>query len=412
MQDTVKFGTERIVQMVDVIGDMDACDTLLDQVLLPEDHIGQDPLADYETCPGPGFLSDAVTDDLDFAIPGLDEGTNPLDLRDLKHGSPLATPRDHNNSVPHNHLEILAHLQPASFPGAHGHPPRHSTHTQPSPLRESCRRGQGMQPSASDGLERTFICAPAASDVMPHQIGTSTHTQSSPPKQCPTPVVQDPPAEARAPATRTKVCGLCAETLPLSDFQLSRRSVLGPLAHGTYCGDCNILRSKHKNVRIANLRHLIATGKLSKESVREAKMKSEAPLVPTDSNMPSIRSCFLCGESKHLSKFPLLGVDQATARRGICCVACDSVLRRAFPVPLHELRSACMDGTVDNLVASIVPPDRKINKCDASPSSDLVGKGTSLHERFEAGICLPHRLFGGPALCCVALSECLESSLQ
>lgn len=347
---------------------IDDCDALLDQVLLPDDHIGQDPLTDYGTCPGSGFLSDVVTDDLDFAIPDLDEETAALDLNDLKHGSPPTTPREHHHIVPESPHQILAHLTPISFPGAHClvniRHPGDSLYPEPSPLRESCRRGQGLHPSASDGLESTFICAPAASDVVPRN-GTATPTQSAPPKQCPTPsVVQEP--EPQPPCTPTKVCGLCAETLPLTDFQLSRRSASGPLAHGTYCGDCNVLRSKHKNVRIAHLRHLIATGKLSKESARESKVRSEVPLIPTDISLPSSRDCFLCGHSKPLSKFPPLGTDPITARRGICCLACDAVLRRAFPAPLHELRAACIDGTADNLVATIAPQDPKISRCDTA----------------------------------------------
>ena len=219
---------------IDECLDMDDCDALLGQALIPDDHIGQDPLADYGTCPGSGFLSDGVTDDLDFAIPGLDASTAALDLNDPKHSSPPSTPREHSNSVPESSNEILAHLTPLSFQGAHslvnGRHPTDAQHTDPSPLRQSCRRGKGMHQCASDGLESTFICAPAASDAVPLH---DTPTHSTPPQQCPTPSVV-PKQDPEPPCTRTKVCGLCAETLPLAEFQLSRRSASGPLAHGTY----------------------------------------------------------------------------------------------------------------------------------------------------------------------------------
>ena len=151
---------------------VDECDALLGQGLLPDDHIGQDPLAEYGTCPGSGFLSDVVPDDLDFAIPDLaiGEGDAGMDLNDPKHRSPPSTPRDHDHSAPESSNGALAHLKALSRPGAHclvhhQHPVA-ALHPEPSPLRQSCRLGQGIHSSASDGMESTFICAPATSCLL------------------------------------------------------------------------------------------------------------------------------------------------------------------------------------------------------------------------------------------------------
>lgn len=340
---------------------VDDCDGLL----MPDDHDSHDPLGDYAACPDAGFLSERVTDDLSFGIPGLEEETAVLDEHDPKHESPLCTPRgDHDHSLTEHSHGILAPSGHLPFPGARcsAMHSSYSSYAEPSPLRESCRRGQGMNPSTSDGLESTFICAPATSDVVPHN-GTATPTQSAPPKQCPTPTVDQPTQNAAPPAPRSKACGLCAEILPLTEFQLSRRTASGPLAYGTYCGDCNVLRSKHKNVRIAHLRHLLATGKISKDSIRDTRVKAEGPVpaAPAEQAEPK-RPCFLCGKLMDASKFPQLGRDPISARHGICCSSCDSVLRRAFPAPLHELRAACMNGTADDLVASIAPQEAKIGR--------------------------------------------------
>lgn len=178
------------------------------------------------------------------------------------------------------------------------------------------------------------------------------------------------PAEGSEP---TKACGLCQEQLPIAEFRINQRNTFG-----TYCLDCNALRSRHKHLRVAQLREMLAAGQISKSDVQAAVVAAHPDYaLPGDASLPGTRECYICDFPKPITKFPAFGEMFSAAdppptlgqpKRGLCCQKCDVAMRKAFHVPIQDLRSAAGAGTLADFMALAVPRNPNLSRlADVTP---------------------------------------------
>lgn len=171
----------------------------------------------------------------------------------------------------------------------------------------------------------------------------------------------------------TKACGLCQEQLPIAEFRVNQRNT-----YGTYCLDCNALRSRHKHLRVAQLREMLAAGQISKSDVQAAVVAAHPDYaLPGDVSLPGTRECYICDFPKPITKFPAFGEMFSAAdppptlgqpKRGLCCQKCDAAVRKAFHVPIQDLRSAAGAGTLADFMALAVPRNPNLSRlADVTP---------------------------------------------
>lgn len=159
----------------------------------------------------------------------------------------------------------------------------------------------------------------------------------------------------------------------MNEFRINQRN-----AFGTYCLDCNALRSRHKHLRVAQLRDMLAAGQISKSDVQAAVVAAHPDYaLPGDAGLPATRECYICDFPKPITKFPAFGEMFATAdpppplgqpKRGLCCQKCDVAVRKAFHVPLQDLRSAAGAGSLADFMSLAVPRNPNLSRlADVTP---------------------------------------------
>eukprot|EP00892_Ulva_mutabilis_P000919 jgi/Ulvmu1/10828/UM007_0002.1 len=205
-----------------------------------------------------------------------------------------------------------------------------------------------------------------------------------PVKPAPNGTAPTPPPES-VPGEQTKACGLCQEHLPIAEFRVNQRNT-----YGTYCLECNALRSRHKTLRVAQLRDMLAAGQISKSDVHAAVAAANPDYaLPGDASLPATRECLICDFPKPITKFPAFGEAFAATdpppplgqpKRGLCCQKCDAAMRKAFHVPLQDLRSAASAGTLNDFMAIAVPRNPNLSRaadlipCDICVAPRLVAE--------------------------------------
>lgn len=293
----------------------------------PLGHTGLEALVNDDTSPPGAWLSSPLRDSPSPALPSLP-------------GSPAGFPSPNGATMPLRHA--AEDVMRSRFDLHH------------SPL----------QPSES---QHQHIQNPT---VNPTPAGAQEQIQQEQPQKAHEKPSDVPPVDENGelPSNEpTKVCGLCQEALPVSQFRGNNRNTLG-----TYCVDCNALRSRHKTLRVAQLRDMMSAGQISKADV-QAQVVAANPdyTLPGDVSLPGTRECYLCDFPKPITKFPAFGElfvaadpppPLAQPKRGLCCQKCDAALRKGFHIPIQDLRSAAGAGTLNDFMAIAVPRNPNLSR--------------------------------------------------
>ena len=254
-----------------------------------------------------------------------------------------------NSPVPHFHEDIIRSPYELSNYD-------HGRHPHVSPARHPHPHSPGS--NAPGPCPTTAPVPPLSQDPAGGLSSHPPHPLPNGSTAMPAPQASDEP---------TKACGLCQERLPIAEFRVNQRNT-----YGTYCLDCNALRSRHKTLRVAQLREMLAAGQISKSDVHAAVAAANPDYVlPGDASLPATRECLVCDFPKPITKFPAFGeafaaVDPPPAlgqpKRGLCCQKCDAALRKAFHVPMQDLRSAASAGSLADFMAIAVPRNPNLSR--------------------------------------------------